>query len=504
MTNASSEADEHFDVLIVGAGLSGIGAAYHLQTELPGKSFAILEARAAIGGTWDLFRYPGIRSDSDMYTLGYAFRPWPSPTAIADGPSILEYVQGTAAAYGLDRKVRFDHAVLSAAWSSRDSRWTLEVARGPLRERVRLSCAFLFVCGGYYDYEAGYLPAFADIESFGGQLVHPQTWPEGLDVAGKTVVVIGSGATAVTLVPALARAGAHVTMLQRSPSYVVAMPSVDALATRLNKRLPAWLAYAVVRWRNILLGIALYKLARGRPALVRQRIVGAIRRRLGPAFDVERHFNPRYDPWDQRVCLVPDADLFKELKRGRAAIVTDEIERFTPQGLRLRSGAILDADIVVAATGLRMKLLGGIALSVDGVPVDLARTVSYKGLMFSGVPNLAAALGYTNASWTLKVDLSSAYVCRLIRHMDRHGFTTCCPHADAAIEGRPLIDFTSGYIQRAAASLPRQGSRKPWRLHQNYVSDLLSIRFGRLKDGAMRFSATEGDAVKNKAKRGVP
>ncbi len=482
---------EHLDVLIIGAGLSGVGAAYHVQTELPGKSFALLEGRDAIGGTWDLFRYPGIRSDSDMYTLGYAFRPWPAAAAIADGPSILAYVRDTAAAYGIDRKVRFNHRVVAAAWSSRESRWTVEVERGG--ERISLTCSFLFACSGYYDYDAGYLPAFPGVDSFAGRLVHPQTWPDGLDTAGKRVVVIGSGATAVTLVPALARGGAVVTMLQRSPSYVVSMPSIDALAVRLKKLLPAKLAYAAVRWRNILLGILLYKLARSRPATVKKRLKTAIRDILGPDFDVERHFSPRYDPWDQRVCLVPDSDLFVELKAGRATMMTDEVDAFTPTGLRLRSGAQLAADIVVAATGLKMKMLGGVALSVDGRRVDLARTVSYKGLMFSGVPNLAAALGYTNASWTLKCDLTCAYVCRLIRYMDRRGLSACVPDDGGGVEGRPLIDFTSGYIRRAEALLPRQGNRKPWRLHQNYVSDLLALRFGRIDDGVMRFTPRDGN-----------
>ena len=474
---------EHLDVLVIGAGLSGIGAAYHLQKTLPGKSFAVLEARDATGGTWDLFRYPGIRSDSDMYTLGYAFRPWPSPAAIADGPSILAYVRETAEAYGLDRKVRFRHKVVAAAWSSAEARWTVSVERDGKRDS--LTCAFLFVCSGYYDYEAGYLPTFAGRDAYRGTFVHPQSWPDGLEVAGRKVVVIGSGATAVTLVPALARAGAAVTMVQRSPSYVVSMPSVDRLAERLRRRLPAGLAYKAVRWRNILLGMALYRFARSRPAAARRRLIGAVRARLGPAF--ERHFTPRYDVWDQRVCLVPDGDLFAVLRSGQADIVTDEVASFTPGGLRLGSGREGAADIVVAATGLRLKLLGGMTLDVDGRRVDLAQTMSYKGLMFSGVPNLAAALGYTNASWTLKSDLTCTYVCRLIRAMDRRGAAACLPAEPGAMEDRPLIDFTSGYIRRSAALLPKQGMTKPWRLHQNYVVDLLSLRFGRLDDGVLRF-----------------
>jgi cation diffusion facilitator CzcD-associated flavoprotein CzcO len=488
---------EHLDVLIVGAGLSGIGAACHLKMRCPKKSFALLESRDAIGGTWDLFRYPGVRSDSDMYTLGYAFRPWEEAKAIAGAPAILKYIRETAEAYGVDRLIRFRHRAMSASWSSKEAQWTVDVERGPEKDRVRFTCNFLFMCSGYYDYAGGYAPEFPGVERFAGTIVHPQKWPQDLDYKGKRVVVIGSGATAVTLVPAMAKEASHVVMLQRSPTYVVSRPAEDPIALGLRRRLPPRLAYAATRWKNVLLTMYFYRLARRRPERVKQAIIDLARGELGPDYDVGTHFTPRYNPWDQRLCLVPDSDLFLAIRSGKASVVTDQIDTFTEKGLKLRSGAELDADIIVTATGLKLILLGGLTVSVDGVPADLPKSMSYKGMMFSDVPNLASAFGYTNASWTLKADLTSDYVCRLLNYMDRHGYAYCTPRRkDPEVTEVPFLDFTSGYVQRALDQLPRQGSKKPWKLHQNYALDLLALRFGRVNDGVMEFHRRneEGEA----------
>lgn len=479
---------EHFDVVVVGAGLSGIGAGYHLQNECPDRTYVILEGRDAIGGTWDLFRYPGVRSDSDMFTLGYSFRPWPGARSIADGEAIRDYIVDTARAFGIDQRIRYRHQVRSAAWSSAAARWTVEVD-GP-DGRVLFTCNLLFMCSGYYDYARGHVPEFAGAATFAGRIVHPQFWPDGLDVAGKRVVVIGSGATAVTLVPALAAHAAHVTMLQRSPSYVVTMPAEDRFAQSM-RRLPAKLAQRIVRARSIVVQMAFYNLARWRPAQVRAKIIAQAAGRLGPGYDVATHFTPRYDPWDERVCLSPDGDLFAAIASGRASVVTERIRTFTPDGLALESGAELPADIVVTATGLEIVLLGGIALSVDGERVDLATRYSYKGMMFSDVPNLALVFGYTNASWTLKADLVSGYVCRLLNTMRRCGVRQITPRVGKApLAPRPFVSFTSGYVARAMAKLPRQGDRRPWRLRQNYFADLLTLRFGRVGD-ELEFSNPE-------------
>jgi monooxygenase len=491
---------EHLDVLIVGAGLSGIGAAWHLQKKCPGKSFAILEARQASGGTWDLFRYPGVRSDSDMYTLGYSFRPWKEAKAIADGPSILTYIREVARDHGIDERIRYGYKVVAAAWSTPDARWTVEVETGPGGDngRVprRLTCNFLWMCSGYYDYEAGYLPEFAGMERFGGRIVHPQKWTDDIDYAGKRVVVIGSGATAVTLVPAMAEKAEHVTMLQRSPTYMVARPSQDALANRLRRRLPIKLAYAATRWRNVLLGMYFYQMCKRKPDKVKSLLLGGVRQMLGPDYDVDTHFTPRYNPWDQRLCLVPDADFFRAIRRGKVSLVTDHIETFTETGLKLKSGAELLADLIVTATGLVLVPLGGARLSVDGRAVDPAKTFIYKGMMYSDVPNLASVFGYTNASWTLKADLVCEYVCRLINHMDRGGWRQCTPrNGDPTLAEEPWVNFSSGYIQRALSLQPKQGSKRPWKLYQNYALDLLSLRFGSVRDRAMVFSGQVNDRV---------
>ena len=483
---------DHFDVLIVGAGLSGIGAGFHLQQRCPGKSFAILEGRDAIGGTWDLFRYPGIRSDSDMFTLGYSFKPWTEAKAIADGPQILNYVRDTAIENGIDRKIRFNHRVKRASWSSREARWTVEAERTVGEggtATVRFTCNFLFMCSGYYKYEEGYTPEFSGRENFAGRIVHPQKWPEDLDYAGKRVVVIGSGATAVTLVPEMARKAAHVTMLQRSPTYVVSRPAQDPVANKLRARLPSRLAYHIIRWRNVLWGMYFFQLSRRKPDRVKQLILGGVRMALGPDYDIATHFTPRYNPWDQRLCLVPDGDLFKAIKENRASVVTNEIDGFSANGIKLKDGSELEADVIVTATGLVLQVLGGMEVVVDGRTVDFSKTLNYKGMMYSDVPNMASSFGYTNASWTLKCDLTCEYVCRLINYMDRHGYKKCMPHnVDPTITELPSLNFSSGYVQRSVAQMPKQGSKRPWRLYQNYALDIVTLRLGKVDDGVMRYS----------------
>jgi cation diffusion facilitator CzcD-associated flavoprotein CzcO len=483
-----SAGNADFDVLIVGAGLSGVGAAYYVQTRLPGRTYALLEGRDAIGGTWDLFRYPGIRSDSDLHTLGYAFKPWTDEQSIADGPAILRYIRETACENGIDRHIRFGHRVERAEWSTADARWTVVARRTDDDSLVTFTASFLVSAGGYYSYESGYQPRFEGTERFAGEIVHPQEWPEDLDYAGKRVVVIGSGATAVTLVPALAEQAEHVTMLQRSPTYVVSVPGKDPLGMLLRDRLSPERAYAVTRMKNVLLQAAVYKLSRRYPKLVRRALRAATRRQLPPGYDVDTHFNPRYDPWDQRLCAVPDGDLFDVLRSGRASIVTDRIATFTERGLRLESGAELEADVIVTATGLNLVAFGDLEYVVDGEPVVLSDRFAYKGMMLSDVPNFVFATGYTNASWTLKVDLVYEYMCRLMAHMDRHGYDRCVPVADGPIEERPLLDFTSGYVQRALDRFPKQGSAEPWQLRQSYLYDRRSLRKDSVEDGVMRFS----------------
>jgi cation diffusion facilitator CzcD-associated flavoprotein CzcO len=477
---------DHVDVLIVGAGISGVGAAHHLQDKCPQKTFAILEARDAIGGTWDLFRYPGIRSDSDMHTLGYRFRPWKAAKAIADGPSILEYVNETARERGIDRHVRFHHRVVRATWSTADARWTVEARRTDTGETVRMTCGFLFGCSGYYRYDQGYTPELPGTERFRGTIVHPQHWPEDLDYAGRRVVVIGSGATAVTLVPAMAEQAAHVTMLQRSPSYVVTMPDEDPIALMLRRVLPPRLLYPVIRWKNVMLAFLFYRASRRWPDAMKRLIRRGVKRRLPEGYDVDVHFKPHYNPWDQRMCLVPNGDLFTAISEGRASVATDHIETFTEHGIRLRSGEELEADVVVTATGLNLLPLGGVSLAVDGREVSLPDTMAYKGMMLSGVPNFAFAVGYTNASWTLKADLTSEYVCRLLNHMDRHGHRFCVPERDPAVSAEPFLDFQSNYVLRSIDKFPKQGSRAPWRVHQNYPRDIVMLRHGPVDD-AMAF-----------------
>ncbi len=480
---------EHVDVLIVGAGLSGIGAAAQLTREHPGRSYLVLESRAANGGTWDLFRYPGIRSDSDMFTLGYRFKPWRGEQALADGPAILDYVRETAEEYGVDRRTRYGHRVTRAAWDSDDALWTVEAETddGPRRFTTR----FLWSCSGYYDYDEGYAPEFAGRDRFEGRIVHPQHWPEDLDYQGKQVVVIGSGATAVTLVPALVESGAgRVTMLQRSPTYVLSMPGRDPLAARLRRILPERASYAAIRWKNVLISVAVYQLSQRRPRLMRGLIRKATTKQLPVDYDVDTHFKPRYDPWDQRLCLVPDGNLFRVLRQGTAEIVTDTVDTFTETGVRLASGRVLDADILITATGLNLRLFGGVEVTVDGRTPNPPDLMAYKALMLTGLPNFAYTIGYTNASWTLKADLVAEYVCRLLAFMDEHGHRSAVPVPDPEVKEQPFLDFTPGYVLRSLEDLPKQGDREPWRLRQNYLLDVPKIRRGAIDDGALRFTSS--------------
>ncbi len=480
------------DVLVVGAGISGIGAGYFLQTQCPNRSYAILEGRADIGGTWDLFRYPGVRSDSDMHTLGYSFKPWTAAKSIADGPSILRYLRDTVVEHGIDRHIRFGHLVNRAEWSSDAARWTVYATRTDTGATVTLTCGYLFMCSGYYSYKAGYVPEFAGIEDFTGQVIHPQAWPDDLDYQGKRVVVIGSGATAMTLVPAMAEAAAHVTMLQRSPTYVVAAPDHDVIANTLRKALPDRVAYDVTRWKNVKLQQFFYKQTRVKPEKVKAKLLGLVRKRLGPDYDVDTHFTPAYNPWDQRMCLVPNGDLFTAIKAGKASVVTDIIDRVTPTGIALRSGEHLEADIIVTATGLNLVTLGEMDFVVDGEPVDFAKTWTYKGFAYSDVPNLGSSFGYINASWTLRSDLICSYVCRLLNHMEHTGTVQCTPRLRDSDQGMPerpwITDFSSGYMQRVMHRFPKQGDREPWINPQNYSRDRHMFRKSPLDDGAMHFT----------------
>ncbi|MBI1340875.1 NAD(P)-binding protein [bacterium] len=499
----TDRAPEHVDVLIIGAGISGIGAAWRIQHKMPRKSFLIVEARGDLGGTWDLFRYPGIRSDSDMHTLGFDFKPWLEAKAIADGPSIKRYLRETVEENRIDRRIRFGHRVKRLSWDSNTAQWTAEIDTdaGPRR----ITAGFVVSGAGYYRYDRGYTPDFKAIERFRGQVVHPQLWPEDLDYADKRVLVIGSGATAVTIVPEIAKTAAHVTMLQRSPTYMITRPSVDAIASTLRKVLPRRAAYAMSRLKNIGLQLIGFRMARKQPQKMKEQLLTLVREQLPKDYDVETHFTPRYNPWDQRLCLVPDGDFFKAVSEGRATLVTDEIETFTEAGVTLNSGDSIEADIVVTATGLELQLLGGAELVVDGTPVNLPDTVVYRGMMFSGVPNLANVFGYTNASWTLRSDLVAERVCRLIRRMDHLGEAQATPvHPDPASAVTPFLDFSSGYVTRAMDRFPKQGDRAPWRINQNYLLDLFEIRYGRIEDGALKYGALAGASPRPSHAKAAP
>jgi monooxygenase len=493
---------EHFDVLIIGAGLSGIDAAHHLQKLCPTKTYAILEQRARIGGTWDLFRYPGIRSDSDMLTMGYSFRPWTHPKAISPGEDIREYITDTAHDEGIDRHIRFQHQIKRASWSSADAKWKMEAVAKDSDGRetsVVLTCNFLFCCAGYYSYAAGNMPEFPNAARFKGRIIHPQEWPtevtadgktqDKLDYAGKKVVVIGSGATAVTLVPAMAKTAGHVTMLQRSPTYVISAPEKDRIANFLRRIMPAMWAYRLSRWKNVSFMTYIYQFSQRFPNVVKRKIIRQASKELGADFDVATHFTPRYKPWEQRMCLIPDADMFAAIKAGRASVVTDHIESFTERGILLKSGKELEADIIVTATGLMMQAFGGMELSVDGQAVDAGNVLAYKGVMMSGVPNFASVFGYINASWTLKADLICNFVCRLLNAMDRKGVRQVTPRPGGDEQAvAPFVEnFTPGYIQRALASWPKQGSKKPWRVYQNYLRDTIALKWTRVDDEGLEF-----------------
>lgn len=476
-----------YDVIIVGAGISGIGAAYHLQHDCPGKTFVVLEGREALGGTWDLFRYPGIRSDSDMYTLGFSFNPWRNPKAIADGPAILDYMKETAATFGIDKKIRYNHKVTDASWSDKDQRWTLTIAAHGDTPEQHLQCRFLYMCSGYYSYNEAYMPEFPGYRDFKGRIVHPQFWDQTLDYTNKKVVIIGSGATAVTLVPEMAKKTKSMVMLQRTPTYIFNLPSQDKIALKLRELLPEDRAYEIIRWKNILMSLGFYNAARKWPEPIRKLLMKGVEKELGKGYDM-CHFDPPYKVWDQRLCAVPDADLFRAIKDGQVEVVTDTIKTFTPKGILLNSGRELEADIIVTATGLKLQLLGGMTVQVNGQPGNSGDTHCYRGMMLSGVPNFAFSVGYTNSSWTLKSELSSQFVTKVLNYMDKKGYSVCTPHFDeSSMASTPLLDFDAGYVKRAAAILPKQGSKSPWKVYQNYIKDTMLLKFGPVHDKYLEY-----------------
>ena len=483
---------EHVDVVVVGAGLSGIGAGYHLQTMSPDRSYVILEGRDGLGGTWDLFKYPGVRSDSDMHTLGFSFKPWTEAKSIADGPSILQYLKQTVAQFGIDKNIRYGQLVTQAQWSTDDAQWTVTATNKATGVSNTITCSFLFMCSGYYSYKKGHTPEFAGRERFKGTVVHPQEWPLDLDYAGKRVVVIGSGATAVTIVPSMADKAAHVTMLQRSPTYMVSRPDHDVMANRMRKVLPEKMAYNLTRIKNTWRQQLVYNKTRTDPDKVKQLLLGGIKMELGADYDIAKHFTPSYNPWDQRLCLVPNGDFFKSMREGKASVVTDHITSFTETGIQLASGEHLDADIIVTATGLELVTLGEMDFFVDGNQVDFAKTWTYKGFAYSDIPNMASTFGYINASWTLRSDLTAEYVCRLLNHMRKKGVAQCTPRLrdqDGSMKERPWIDgFSSGYMQRMMHRMPRQGDHEPWINPQNYRRDKKMFKHSPIDDGVMQFS----------------
>ena len=480
-------ASNHFDVVIIGAGLTGIGAASHLERDAPNKTYAILESRSAMGGTWDLFRYPGVRSDSDMHTLGYSFKPWKHERAIADGPAILDYIRETAKEYDVAKHIRYNQRASKISWDSASATWTISIKQEGKRAS-KITCNFIYSCTGYYNYEKGYTPDFEGVEQFKGQIVHPQQWPEDLDYSGKNVVVIGSGATAITVVPSMAKTAKHVTMLQRSPTYVVSRPSKDKFALKLARYLPANVAYLITRWKNVSMQALIYQYSRRRPEKMKAALLSLTRKELGGKVDVDTHFNPSYNPWDQRLCLVPDGDLFRSLRKGTSSVVTGHIKTFTKTGIKLESGDLLKADLVVSATGLELLPMGGMAIEVDGKLMSLPDTLGFRGMMLSDIPNFVLAAGYTNASWTLKCDLTSEYVCRMLNHMDKKGFQYCVArNLDPNMERVAFLDLASGYVDRSIDSFPKQGTRSPWKLYQNYLLDIISLRFGSMQDKEMEY-----------------
>jgi monooxygenase len=487
MKSTMYSSNESVDVLIIGAGLAGIGGACQVRRNCPDRSFMILESRATSGGTWDLFRYPGIRSDSDMYTYSYGFKPWKDKSTIADGYKILSYIREAAAENDVERHIRYQHKVVATNWLSSDNRWLVTAERGGSGESVTISCKFMFNCSGYYDYERGYTPDFAGIEDFKGQVVHPQHWPEDLDYQGKRVVVIGSGATAVTLVPAMSKDTASLVMLQRTPTYIANVPAEDPMAKTLRKCLPDNWAFRLTRWKKMLFQIYIYQLSRRKPQELRKFLLGGVRKALGPDYDVATHFTPDYNPWDQRLCAVPDGDLFAAIRAGNAEVVTDHIDQFNFEGIQLKSGKQLDADIVILATGLNLKFAGGVKYSIDGKELDITEHFIFRGMMFSGIPNMAFTVGYTNSSWTLKTDLTGKYVCRLLNKMDRGNYSTVTPRMKGEVDEVPLLDFDAGYVLRARERFPKNGNRLPWKNYQNYIRDFIGLRLGGLSDDELEF-----------------
>ena len=488
-SNSTDSRHETYDVIIVGAGLAGIGSAYWLQEKCPDKSYLILEGRERMGGTWDLFKYPGVRSDSDMFTYGYKFRPWQNPQSLSKGEDILDYIRETATENGIDRNIRFKHKVTGANWSDEENQWKIESFING-NEKIFYT-RFLYICTGYYSYEEAYRPTFQGEENFKGQIILPQFWPQDLDYTDKNIVVIGSGATAVTLIPSMAEKAKSITMLQRSPSYIMNLPNKNGLFILMKQFLPLKSAYAITRRFNLTISILIYKFSKAFPRLMKKILMKAAATQAGPDCDVGKHFNPHYNPWDQRLCIVPDGDLFKAIKSGKASIVTEHIDRFTENGILLKSGQELEADIIVLATGLKIKLLGGATISLNGTPVDTNNSVVYKGMMISDVPNMAIAFGYTNASWTLKTDLTANYVCDLLNYMDKKGYEVVIPKKEENLETESFMNFDAGYIKRANHILPKQGTKKPWRVYQNYFKDMLAIRYGKLDDGVLQFKAKE-------------
>ena len=486
-TATTNSGNQSVDVLIIGAGLSGIGGACHLRRNCPDRSFMILESREASGGTWDLFRYPGIRSDSDMYTFGYGFKPWSDKSSIADGHKILRYIREAAAEYDVEQHIRYQHKVLSANWSSTNQRWLVTAELGDTGEQVTIDCQFIFSCSGYYDYDQGYTPEFAGIDKFKGQVVHAQHWPEKLNYKDKRVVVIGSGATAVTLVPTMSKDTASLVMLQRSPTYIASVPKEQPLAEKLRKWLPDRWVFRLTRWSRVFFQIYLYQLSRKKPQQLKKLLLGRVRQEMGPDYDVDTHFTPDYNPWDQRLCAVPDGDLFAAIREGRAEVVTDHIDHFNKEGIELKSGQQLDADIVVLATGLNLKFAGGVQYSVDNRVLDFTEHFIFRGMMFSDLPNMAFTVGYTNSSWTLKADLTAKYVSRLLNKMTRRDYTSVTPRLKGEVEEVPLLDFDAGYVLRSRESFPKQGNRLPWKNYQNYIRDFIGLSLGRQNDDELEF-----------------
>ena len=481
--------EEHIDVLIVGAGISGIGAGYYLKNKCPSKSFKILESRNNLGGTWDLFKYPGIRSDSDMTTMGYRFKPWTGKNLVADGGAILDYLNDVVDENGFRDKIQYDSHVTKAWWKSNESKWYVTYQDSAHGNESMITCNFLYFCVGYYDYENGHEPEFEGQSDFNGDIIHPQHWPENLNYKDKNVVVIGSGATAVTLIPSMADETKHITMLQRSPTYYMVRPNIDPIGAFFRRFMGKTVSYFVMRWKNIQLQSWFFKRARKDPKLIKEFLIGVVKEKLNPEYNVDKHFTPSYNPWEQRLCLVPDGDLFNAINEGKASVVTDHVDSFTSNGIKLKSGNELPADIIVTATGLKLMICSNIEIKVDDETIDISDTMTFKGMMVSNVPNVVWTFGYTNASWTLRADLTAEYTCKILNYMDKHDYKVATPSPNSEIgEDGTWLDFNSGYVTRSAHLFPRNGDRDPWRNTQNYIKDVVDLRYGNVKDEELIFS----------------